>query len=82
MKTKQIAVNTTQDIQALVDSASHVNGSIKIETENNAKFDASSILGLFSVAPGSTMAVTYPESAEEFDDFLATLELTVASRGY
>ena len=79
MKTKNIVVNSRKDIEALVDVAGRVKGNIAIETENNAKFDASSILGLFSVKPGSSMAVTYPETADDFDDFLTTLELNASA---
>ena len=83
MITKNIKVNTTEDIKNLVDVAGRVNGDIAIENkEDNAKYDASSILGLFSVKPGSAMSVQYPDDAEEFDDFIRTLELDVAGRGY
>lgn len=82
MKTKKIMVRTRRDIENLVDLAGHVQGSIEIETKDNAKYDASSILGLFSVKPGSTMSVKYPESADDFEDFLTTLELTAMTSGY
>lgn len=82
MKTKTIKVNTAEDISKLVDLAGHVEGDISITTDNNAKYDASSILGLFSVPIGSSMAVEYPADADAFDEFLNTLALNCAGNGY
>lgn len=82
MKTKRIMVNTKEEIQSLVDKAGRVKGPVEIAAGENGNYDASSILGLFSVPLGSMMAVSYPDSADDFDDFLATLEFTVATQGY
>ena len=83
MKTKNIVVKNADDIQKLVDEAGRVNGDIFIETEEgNAKYDASSLLGLFSVKHGSKMAISYHDTADDVDDFVRTLELMAQASGF
>ncbi len=79
MKKMKIKLDKISDAKSLVDNATKVNGDVWLSNESGYRVSGKSILGVFDVAQDSAMCVEYPESAEDFDEFLQKLELKSAT---
>lgn len=78
MKKKTIVLNNQAEMEKFVSLAEKINGNININAGDGVKLDASSLLGIFSVKHGSAMDVEYPETADDFEDYITTLEVKAA----
>lgn len=79
MKKRKIKLEKIVDAKCLVDKATKVNGDVWLSNDSGCRVSGKSILGVFDVALDSAMSVEYPESAEDFDEFLQKLELKSAT---
>lgn len=74
MKTKYIKIITLDELSDFVSRASKVNGNVMV---SRGKFcvDGKSILGMMFINSSEGCRIEYPESAVEFEDYIAQFEL-------
>ena len=72
---KEIKLEKIADAKELVDIASKIDGDVWLSNKSGCRVSGKSILGVFDVAADSAMSVEYPESNDDFDEFLTRLEI-------
>lgn len=75
---KEIKLEKIADAKELVDIASKIDGDVWLSDKNGSRVSGKSILGVFDVALNSPMSVEYPDSNDDFDEFLTRLEIKAA----
>lgn len=74
MKERTVKLKSVEDAMKFAEMAEKVEGGVTLSDDSSMQIDGKSILGLFSLAAGGVMAIKYPETAEDFDDYLNDLE--------
>ena len=72
---KEIKLEKIKDAITLVNLASKIDGDVWLSNKSGYRVSGKSILGVFDVAVDSAMSVEYPESNDDFDEFLTRLEI-------
>jgi phosphotransferase system HPr-like phosphotransfer protein len=70
---KYIKINTISDIKAYLEHAKQVSGDITIR-KGKYVVDGKSIMGIFSFDGSTGFTIEYPDTAEEFDNFISNFE--------
>ena len=77
---KEIKLEKIKDAITLVNLASKIDGDVWLSNKSGCRVSGKSILGVFDVAADSAMNIEYPDSNDDFDEFLTRLE--IKSLGY
>ena len=72
---KEIKLEKIKDAITLVNLASKIDGDVWLSNKSGCRVSGKSILGVFDVAVDSAMSIEYPDSNDDFDEFLARLEI-------
>ena len=72
---KEIKLEKIKDAITLVNLASKIDGDVWLSNKSGCRVSGKSILGVFDVAVDSAMNVEYPDSNDDFDEFLTRLEI-------
>lgn len=72
---KEIKLEKIKDAMTFVNLASKVDGDVWLSNSSGCRVSGKSILGVFDVAIDSPMSVEYPDSNDDFDEFLTRLEI-------
>ena len=72
---KEIKLEKIKDAITLVNLASKIDGDVWLSNKSGCRVSGKSILGVFDVAIDSPMSVEYPDSNDDFDEFLTRLEI-------
>lgn len=72
---KEIKLEKIKDAITLVNLASKIDGDVWLSNKSGCRVSGKSILGVFDVAVDNAMSIEYPDSNDDFDEFLTRLEI-------
>ena len=72
---KEIKLEKIKDAITLVNLASKIDGAVWLSNKSGCRVSDKSIFGVFEVAVDSAMSIEYPDSNDDFDEFLTRLEI-------